>query len=170
MTRFHRTKHQTGNNEITHTIYWMMEQKCRKYTKIIVCLLPPITLIHLVTLLNSIYSICIGNFDTTTWLLFFDMVVPFSIETICGYYAMWLFQTNVDLVYSLIMISITSHFISGCLYIHAICDQFKYLMHQIEENVKRNLSETNPSEFNYNYRRINGLWHKAIELHVKMIK
>lgn len=149
-------------------IYWDTEKKCRKYTKIIVNYVFSHQTMIMCSLLYSVYCICHGNFDTSTWPLIFNMVVPFDTSTIWGWYLLWFLQFNIGLSYALCVVSVASYFMSCCFYITSICDDFKFLMRSINTNIKLNQNEKNPREHEKNSRKIQNQMHKLVELHVKM--
>lgn len=147
-------------------IYWKYEQKCRKYTihmiRYVFC--HQQTLV--VALVHSIYCICTGNLETSTWGLPFYMAVPFDTARIFNWFILWFFQFNTIFSYSLPMSSTTLYFVCCCLYIAAACDHFKFVIHSVNESVKkyRNM----PQNYVEMHRRITQNISQAIDIHSKI--
>lgn len=101
-------------------IYWEIEQKCRKCTKLIACYsLMPIQM-FIAAILYSIYCMLTENYDTSTWILPYKISVPFSTQTIHGWYMSCFIQWNIGVTYSLTMTTVSGYFVCCCLYISAI--------------------------------------------------
>lgn len=92
----------------------------------------------LVMALNyAIYCIYIGDMDTTTWNLPFNMVVPFNMETLGGWLLGWLLQLSINLSYTLGISISTMNFAGFCHYIVAICNHFEVLIDAIRLDVEQ---------------------------------
>lgn len=115
-------------------MYFKTEQKCRKITKYMSRYIPIHQSIVIASFFNSIHCICIGNLDTSTWDLAFNIVVPFDTQNLFGWYLKWFIQLSMSVSYALSVTSITSYFICCCLYIHAICKHLNLLNNLIQEN------------------------------------
>lgn len=79
-------------------------------------------------LLYSFYSISIGDFDTSKWILPFKFAVPFDTTVIWKWYILWFINLNIGMMYATSVTLIPSYFISFCLYICGICDHFNLLI------------------------------------------
>lgn len=113
-------------------------------------------------IIHSIFEICFGNFDATTLQLPFNIWIPFDTTTILGWYILSFLQFNTGIVYSLTLVAGTTYFLSCCIYIVALCDQFKYIMQMKYRIVDKNSG-----------RKYNGILQmkqqlsEAIEIHNK---
>lgn len=151
-------------------IYWNVEKTCRKYVKIV---LTWVVLNHTMTfasLLNSIYFIAIGNYDSSNWILPFDLVVPFGTEHILGWYLLWTFNLMIDFAYCVCVSSPISHFLCYCLYIRGICDHFDSSMESVQRDTKSSRTEKNPLKYREVAKRIKEELCKAIEVQVKLFE
>lgn len=118
----------------------------------------------------SLYCMHVGNYDTSTWLLPYRLSVPFDTKQIWGWYLLWFFQTNIGFTYSTTQIGISSHFMSCCFYISAICDNFDYLINsmeiEIQDNVKKSISNIHHENNGKLARRLSN----AVEIHIKALE
>lgn len=151
-------------------IYQNTELKCRKVTKIMVAYLGSHEFMFMVAFIKSIYSICIGDFDTLTWPLPFAMCTPIDTKMIFGWYIFWAFQVGASMSYALAMISTTSYFVCCCYYIEAICKHLNLLINSIRDCVERNKSVKNAQKYEKNVRIIKQQLHGVIEIHVKLLE
>lgn len=148
----------TDNDRIAE-MYWENEQKCRKFTTIMSYYVFAHQSIVMASLCYSIYCICIGNWDTSTFVLAFNIVVPFNTRHLFGWYIQWLIQLCMSISYVLCVVSVTSYFVCCCFYVQAICDHFNLLIDSIDQNDEpcaERIQETKMTE--------------AIEIHVKVFE
>lgn len=126
--------------------YWKTELQCRKFTELIsYWFIISNQAVYLATLIYSIYSICVGNTDPSTWSLPF--LVAFPTNTPWRWYLALFFETNIGFAYSLAMVATTSFFVCGCLYICAICDHCCFLIKSIDaDNEYIILGRENPAQ------------------------
>lgn len=101
---------------------------------------------HTTPFLYAIYCVCIGKFDNISIPLPFVLALPFTTETVLGWFTAWALAFNMALVYGTTMVSITSYFVSCCTYICAMCDHFNLLMKWSNENALRFNDEKCPIE------------------------
>lgn len=107
-------------------MYLKTEATCRKYTKLLT-----LVMIHLgnvvygLFLINSFYCIYRGNLDTSTWMVPFNIDVPFDTSSVFGWYMFYIVQGFVAYTYSLNQPAIITFFMSCCLYIEALCEHFR---------------------------------------------
>lgn len=124
-----------AENEV-YAIYSNNERMCTKYTIRLFCYI----LWHLQVFLAAgffpIYCMYVGNFDTSTWPLPFNMAVPFDTSSIIGWYLLWFIQTNTAFSYCLGTIAPTAYFMNCCLYIITLCDHFNCIINSINEHVE----------------------------------
>lgn len=153
------------------TIYWNVEEKCRKYTKILglgcICLTQAMVVI---TFMSSIYSIVIGNLDTSTWELPFSLTVPFNTETISGWYMLFSLNFCIAFSYAICISTTTSYYVAGCLYVRAIFDHFKALIDSLKDDFheQKDDTEAQPKNSKKMYRNFEKKFRDAVEIHVKM--
>lgn len=122
--------------------------------------------VYLASFIYSIYSICVGSTDPSTWSLPF--LVAFPTNTLCRWYSALFFETNIGFAYSLMMVATTSFFVCGCLYICAICDHCCFLIKSIDaDNERVIMGGENPAQENKLHKRINEKSIKSIKMHVR---
>lgn len=141
-------------------IYWYIERKCRRYSRIIHSYILINQTLYIAPFLNSIHGLLIGNFETPP--IPFQMSVFFSTETIIGWYILIFIQVNMSLSYSASMTSIVAYFVSCCLYIMGICDQIDLMIREMTNGVELNLQKRN--------LKIKQDLCKIVEAHVDMLK
>lgn len=144
-------------------IYWRIEQKCRKCTKIIAFY--PLNLMFLAAALYAIYCISIGNLDTSTWILPYKMCVPFDTRSPLGWFAMWFVQTQTGISYSAVLVTISTYFVCCCFYIVGLCEHFDYLIHSLEENDESNGQAENAIPKEQRIRFMKETLSKAVNIH-----
>lgn len=143
-------------------IYRNVENKCHELMWKIIYYLCYNNSVSMVSLLSSFYSIAIGNVDTSTWLLPFDLVVPFETSSLGGWYLLWIFNLQIPIVYSTCLTSTLSYFLCCCLYFGALCDHFDLMIQEFHNDVQRNQSGTD-SRTNQMMNDVTFL-HKAIDI------
>lgn len=150
-------------------MYWANEQKCRKLTIIFCQSLISIIILFSAFLAYAIYCICCGNLETSTWLLPFNMIVPFDTETIVGWFFLWFLQLNMSIAYMACIVATTTYFCCCCLYLCAICEHFA-IHFQI---INRDIDQFHANElgaFEKFNKKLAEKVRTAIGLHVKMLK
>lgn len=148
-------------------IYWEIEQKCQRVTKKMEYFIFMNQIIFTAPLFVSIYFIFIGNFDTSTWALPLHMIVPFSRETIYGWYLLWFIQWCMGILYGLCTVIITAFFVCCCYYINGLCDHFNITV-QSMSNIK---SIQMKSRMNRNTEQeVTRKLCKALKVHVDLIE
>lgn len=166
ITTFGSQSLNSGDDDVISNLYWAVEQKCRKYTKkIAIFILIFVQSAYILVFLSSIYYIYIGNFDTSTWPILYDLKGLFEANTIWGWYLLWFLTSSMDLSYTLSMSSTTTYFISCCIYIGAICDHFNVSMCSTQELVKRNRMEKDSEERELNQLKIREQMQTSIGIH-----
>ncbi|XP_031637695.1 uncharacterized protein LOC116350104, partial [Contarinia nasturtii] len=147
-------------------IYWQVEQKCRKYTKIIACF--PLNLIFVGTLIYSIVCIANGNRDTSTWKLLYFFSLPIDRDTIHRWYIFWYVDTSIGVTYSLILITISTYFVCCCFYLGGICDHFDFLTYSLNEEVKQLNKEKNVAKYQQKYGKMKDNVAQTVNIHIKL--
>lgn len=146
-------------------IYWEVERKCRRYSKLVGYY--PLMLVFVGAFFYSIYCIHTENYDTSTWILPYRLSVPFDTKEIWGWYLLWFMQANIGFTYSTTQIAISSHFMSCCFYIGAICDHFDHIIGSIQNDVHRNRAEENPISYQQNCRKYAERLSHGVGIHIK---
>lgn len=155
-------------NRNVFSMYWRVEQKCRKYTKIIGCY--PLKLMFVASFIYSIVCISRGNRDTSTWILPYTLSVPFDTRSIFGWYCLWFIESNIGVTYAFIMITISTYFVCCCFYIGCICDHFDFLIYSLNEHVEKIRTEENFFKFRHKYRQMKDKLAQAITIHTKLFE
>lgn len=151
-------------------MYWKNEQKCRKFTKTITHYVYFNQMIFFVYFIQSIYCICTGNYDTSTWSLSSKITVPFNTETIWGWYLLWFVHFNMGFSYVLSMVSITSYFVCCCFYISTICDHFDLHIKSADKYSDQLLKKKKQKKRKGIYRSIKNSIFQAIDIHVQVLQ
>lgn len=151
-------------------IYWNNEQKCRKLTDFMKYYTPFQLVTFVSSFIHSIYSICIGNVDTSTWILPFYLVVPFSIKTLSGWYFMFFIQVNISVTYAMCVVSVTSYFVSSCFYICTICEHFERLLDLTSVDIKRTDNSRKPKTSKKSLDESIEAFNHSIDLHIKIFE
>lgn len=92
--------------------------------------------LFLAALLFAAFNMWMGNFDTSTWLLPYSLIVPFDTTTLHGWLLLWLCNCYIGFVYSLSTTCAITYFVSCCFYIIAMCKHFDYLMKMFDMDVE----------------------------------
>lgn len=148
-------------------MYWRVEQKCRKYTKIFTYYIFINQSMYMTAIILSVLSMLNGDFDTSKWLLAWS--VPFDTQnlTVFQWYLLWFAQFGFGLAYSSSALTVTSYFVCGCFYIGGLCDHFEFLINSITEDFHVKGSEWSSVgiELSFNIRM---KLCKAIDVHEKI--
>lgn len=148
-----------GTNEQIRKIYWRAEQLYRKYTQnIIISCVAYDQFGYVLTFFYSIYCLCIGNYDASTWVPLLQMSIPFDTKTIYGWYLLLFMLICTDIAYLSCLILGTTHFVGCCMYIMAICEHFDVAMQTVQATIEQSKRAM----------EINRQMHKAIRIHVKI--
>lgn len=126
--------------------------------------------VHISSLVGSIYNIWTGNFDTSTWSLTYNLVVPFETKTIWSWYFMWFLQCNMGFSYASCMVPVTVYFVCCCIYLCAIGDHFKLLIGAIKKDAEQFQGEKNLPKKKDIYKRIKENLCNAVDVHVTLIE
>lgn len=149
-------------------LYWKIEQKCRKYTKVISCYIILNQSMYTAAIIVSVCDMLNNNYDTSNWLL--PWGVPFDTDnlTVFQWYLLWFEQFSFGLAYSSSTLTVTSFFVSGCLYLGGLCDHFAFLFKSIENDLKLNENEKNIYKLNIRRQLIKAKLCKAIRVHMNL--
>lgn len=150
-------------------MYWKNEQKCRKLTIFFCQSLISIIILFSAFLAYSIYCICSGNLETSTWLLAFNMIVPFDTKTIFGWYFLWFLQLNMSMGYVMCIVATTTYFCCCCLYLCSICEHFAIHFRIINRDIEQFRGKELEKFKKFNKKMAEKM-RTAIELHVKILK
>lgn len=150
-------------------MYWENELRCRKYTLRISYFLIFHTFAFTVTLVYAAYCILMGKYDTSSWYLSFNVVLPFDKTKLFGWFLTWAAQFSMALAYALPMVSLTSYFISCCFYIHTMCKHVTNIMDSVQRDVEDNLVEISPSKILKKRQKILNQLIEVVKLHVEIL-
>lgn len=146
---YNKTYFLTGHETEAGNIYWNIDQKCKKITKNMEYFIFLNQNIFNAPFVISIYFVIIGNFDTSTWILPLHMVVPFSTDSLFGWYLLWWIQWSMGIFYGLCTVVITAFFVCCCFYIEAICEHFDFIIQSMNADVnpksQKKFSNENPN-------------------------
>lgn len=156
-------------NQATDTfdIFYNTEQKCRKYSKTIVNFIYVNQIPHVGAFLFAVYNMMIDNYDTSTWILPFEVYLPFDATHPSGWFLKWFLVFHTCVVYISCFTVILSYFISCCFYIDALCENFDFLHNSAMEDVQLNLMEKNSKMSRGRSQQIREKMCKTVTVHVK---
>lgn len=121
-------------------------------------------------LLFPFYNICVGNLDTSSWKLTYNIIVPFSRATVFGWLMTWFVEFNMAFTYALSVVSGTSYFVCCCFYLEAICKHFDLNMRLVDEKAKvKTVGETSAKKLD-RARQIKDLLNESVKLHVDILE
>lgn len=123
---------------------------------------------YVLTFIYSVYYICAGNYDTSTWPVLLEMSVPFDTTTMYGWYLLLLFAASMDFAYITCMLLSTTQFIGCCMYIVAICNHFESIVQMVDANIEQNRHEKNLRKISKAHAKINAQICDAIQIHIKI--
>lgn len=121
------------NDSKLQDVYWSAEKKSRNFTKAIlnfVIVYDQST--YAMGFFYSIYFILIGQYDASTWPRWYALPVPFDTALIWGWYLYFLAAAIFDLIYILLMVSATAHFVGCCYYIEAMCKHIDRIVRSVQ--------------------------------------
>lgn len=122
------------------------------------------------SLAYALYCISVGNYDTSSWFLAYNVLVPFNMTSISGWLMTWVYQWSMGLVYSLSVTSVTSYFVSCCFYIGTLCEHFKLIMQSIVEDVFKHQSKNKSRNHESFGKNVTQKLNEAIKLHIKIFE
>lgn len=124
-------------------IYWAAERKCRQFTERMVLLMLYQQFSYVFALLFSIYCICVGNFDTSTYYLPLRIAPPFNVDPVYRWYLFLVLQFISGVTYMATLIASAVHFVCGCYYLAGLCDHFNYFIEMVDAEFRQNRSQAN---------------------------
>lgn len=117
------------------TVYHETEMMCRRFTKLIITMMLHLSnVVWGLFLFNSFFQMWRGNFDTSTWIVAFNIAVPFETSTVFRWYIFYMIQGMLAYSYSLNQPIIITFFMSCCFYTEALCKHFKIAIQATECN------------------------------------
>lgn len=149
-------------------LYWNVEQKCRKFTKIIGCYIWLNQSMYAAAIVVSVLSMMNRDFDTSKWIL--PWGVPFDTNdlSIFSWYLLWFSQFGYGFAYSSSTISVATYFVCCCFYIGGLYDHFGFLIESIKNDLELNQSEENDENRHKRIQLIKEKLGKAVCVHAKM--
>lgn len=151
-------------------MYWQSEIKCQKLTRLIACYVHGEQTMYLISILTSVYSLAVGNYDTSTWLSTYSLVLPFSADSVIGWYMRYIIQCNMGFCYASSMVPVTCFFVSCCVYMIAICDHFSLMIGSTNEEVEQIHTSTNSLEYRRRCLELEKTIFRSIQLHTKLFE
>lgn len=158
-----------GEND-ADDIYWKNEQKCRKLTKYMYYYIFVHQTMVMSAFFYSIYCICTGNLDTSTWMLPFIRVPTFNTNIIWTWYLECLTQLIMSIAYALAMVSPISYFLCCCFYIITGCNHFDLLLNSTRNDVDRIQKDKNLRKLQKLHHHLNKKLSQAVEVHGKVVE
>lgn len=147
--------------------YWVVEQKCRRFAKTATTWFIVNHAMTFAALAYSLYSIAIGNYDTSNWILPLDLFVPFGIESLFGWYSLWTFNLLLNFVYGACLSSTIIHFLCCCSYIEGICGHLQLVIQSLQRQIRKMRTEKIALKNPKNIKEIAESLCKAVEIQVK---
>lgn len=119
-------------------IYWTVENKCHNFTEQMTKFVVFQQTSFCLAFFYSIYCICVGNFDTSTYYLPLRIAAPFNIDSLLGWYLFWVLQCITGISYMFSMVAVLLYFVFCCFYLQALCDHFDHLIESIDDQFRKN--------------------------------
>lgn len=132
------------NSEISE-LYWECEQNCRKHTDKFRFFPFFHSFSFPIFLILAFVNMARGNFNTKTWLIPLNMILPFD-NYVWFWFIKWTIQCTAATMYAICVTSVTSYFVSIFNYIYAMCDHINVLIGLTTKNVERLYKEKNALE------------------------
>lgn len=153
------------------SIYWNAERKSQHFTRKLASFLLFQQISFVIALVLSIYSVCMGNFNTKTYILPLRVAAPFPIDTVFAWYSFYLMQWIFGVTYMFVFIPVTSYFVCNCIYLNALCDHFDFIIKCVNAEFYEWQSDSNEINlFRRNSICAKKLFNHAIDHHVKMME
>lgn len=126
--------------------------------------------IYLPVFLRSLYLVITGNFDASELILPYNLIMPFDIETVWGWYLYFYFSASIAFSFSSAMIPVTTFFVSCSKYIGALCEHFTLLAETIDKNVESRIDEQNSFKRVLIDKKIQQTYSEMVTLHVELFE
>lgn len=117
-------------------MYWNVEQKCRRFAKMMGTFVVLEQTSFIMAVMFSIYCVYIGNFDTSTYYLPLREKPPFNTESLLGWYMFLAIQLCMSFAYVFGVVPAISYFVCNCFYLSTLCDHFDYLIALVDVELK----------------------------------
>lgn len=114
----------------------MVEEKCCQFAEKLGAFVLSQQTAFVFPLFYSIYCICMGNVDTSTYYLPLRIAAPFSIDSLLGWYIFWVFQFITGVTYMFSVVA-TLYFVCCCFYLGALCDHFDHLIESLDDEFRQ---------------------------------
>lgn len=155
-------------NEAVIDMYWKTEKKARKFSKWCGYYVLFHTSAFTIVLAYALSCLARGRYDTSSWYLSFDIILPFDKTKVSGWFGTWGVQFSMAFSYSLGITAVTGYFVCCCNYIHTMCDHFQWIIHQVRDTVALNRTEKHSEKIERNKQKAINLVDDSIKLHVKI--
>lgn len=155
-------------NEEVLDIYWKTEKKCRKFSKWCGYYVLFHTSAFTIVLMYALKCIASGKYDTSSWYLSFDIILPFDKTKVSGWLCTWCVQFSMAFSYSLGITAVTGYFVCCCNYISTMCEHFQWIVNKIHECIDLNRQEKHPQKSAQNCQNIVKMVNDCVKLHVRI--
>lgn len=125
---------------------------------------------YLISFMTSVYSLAVGNYDTSTWLSTYSLVLPFSAESVVGWYARYIIQSNMGFTYASSMVPVTCFFVSCCVYIGAICEHFNQCIQATSDDADEIQMAKDSRKYKLLCHKLEEKICRSIKLHTKLFE
>lgn len=125
---------------------------------------------YIISFATSIYSLVVGNYDTSTWLSTYSLVLPFSADSVLGWYARYAIQSNMGFTYASSMVPVTCFFVSCCVYIGAIAEHYHRWIDSTNQDADQLQMATNSHKYRQLCFKLEQKISRSIKLHNKLFE
>lgn len=148
----------------------MTELKCRKSIKFVICYTCFNWLTFVFALIYAIYAICIGNVDTSTWMLPLNIAVPFNTEVIWGWFIKWLYEFYAAISYALNVSLTPMYFVSLSFYTMTTCHHLGLLIESLQQDLTMIQNVKIKMHRQQTWSNINKKLNEAVTIHAQIYK
>lgn len=160
----------SDNGPEIYEMYWESEKRCQKLTRLIACYVHGEQTMYAISFATSVYSLLVGNYDTSTWLSTYSLVLPFSADSVVGWYARYFIQCNMGFTYAASMVPVTCFFVSCCVYIGAICEHYNRKITSTNETADEIQMTNNALKYESLSGKLAEEISRSVQLHNKLVE
>lgn len=165
-----RTSNAADENSEVFNNYWKWEQSCRKFTERLSRYVHAEQAIYLPVFLRSLFCLFTGKFNASELILPYNLVMPFDIETVWGWYLYFYFSASIAFSFSSAMIPVTTFFVSCSYYISALCEHISLLADSIDRDIESRLNEENSFKRMVFDGKIQKTYSQKVTVHVQLFE
>lgn len=118
--------HSVDEQPEIYMIYWRTEQKCRQFTKKFSYIIY-LNGILIIPIMQSIYDIATGHYDTSAWALQVRISILFNTESIWGWYLLLFININIAISYFRTILSIVSSSVTAFTSMRSVITSISFL-------------------------------------------